>query len=567
MAKITTAEQYETVRAALKSELAKPKDKQDARFMRDAIAALQETGGKFDRPAEPQFSTGEALKRMPRAALETILTSMVGMGNQLGGTLAGVKGAVDPNDTYMDARNRRVAEGEAAVANAPNISPEGRAMMGGLATGAENSGLSAGLDMAGDAIEAVGNVAGIGPELRDVSGTAALLATMRTPKKVVPTTPGELAVVRMRANGFIVPPGTPTGTGTRGQPLYAGSRTERTAAGVAGTSDIENVISMHNQGVAQKFAARAGGLPEGQVTPGGVARATAEANRAYDNIKEFDVPVLLPLPEYNHLLKRIQDLVDNTNPLRGAPNGEIRALQQLLLNPKGARVSHFVDRIKELRDKSFRNAQTAKTSGGADLHDLSVAQRQAADILEDALDSFLSDTAATFPDPGTRALIGKLHQDWTTARSRLSTLHVIRDAMNPETGALDASVIAKAGETVRLHPDLQRIAEAYAVNPKALRAPEMAARTAASPISRIDAISLGFGATIGTSAAAAGGNPYLAMMGALSPMLARLAARQYALRGPTARAVQRETVRAVRAGARGTAALNALKNVEDEDER
>jgi hypothetical protein len=570
-----TKEEYDLLRSELAKELDKPKDQQDVQFMHAAVKKLQETGGQFDQPAGKGMSAGEQMVRMPRALAETLLSSIVGMGTQMRGTLEGIKGAIDPNDTYMDAKNRVHAEADAAFQQAAamndagspgGISPEGRAMMGGLQQGAENFGIPQALDATGDVIEAVA-----GPEARDATGTAALLATMRAPKSPAATTPGQLAVARMRQNGFIVPPGTPTGTGPGGKPLYAGTLTERTASRMASTATIEDAISMANQSVAQRYAARAGGLPEGQVTPGGVKRATDAANEAYGNLKKFDVQVLLPLPEYNGLLRRIHDIVDNTNPLRGRPNPDIVALRDRLLKANGARVPHFVDEVRALREDSFLNSQAARNGGGARLESLSKAQRQAADILDDALDSFLRDTAAQMSkqDPATGAIVGKLYEGYTQARSRLSTLHVIRDAMNEQTGAIDASVIHNAGQTTRLHPDLQKIAEAYEVNPKALRAPEQAARTASAPLSAVDTISLGFGVTGAGAGYAVGGatGAGLGAMAAIAPLATRMVARQYALRGPSLRSAQRAAAMAVRAGARGVALEESLPGMEPEYER
>lgn len=514
-------------------------------------------------PQEQQLTPWQLTKRMARAGAETALTSMAGLGTQMRGTLAGIKGALDPNDTYMAARNRVYEQFEQAMANS-NISEEGRAMMGGMSQGMESTGIPAALEMIGTGIETVA-----GPEARDALTTVAMLATARSPAKVKPTLPGELAVERARAAGYIVPPGTFTGVKPGGKPKYVGGPVERTAARMASTAAIEDAISMKNQQVTSQWAAKAGELPEGFVTPGGVQRATAEANAAYDAIKAFDPgPVQLPLPQYQQLFDRILKLGNNTNAFSGAPNAQIRELQRTLLNVNGARVADFVDKIRELRDDSFANLRASENAGGAELRRLGIAQREAADILEESLDHFLYDLAVQAPTDAERAVLASLHGNWTKARARLSALHDIRDAMNEQTGAIDAAKIAKAGERHKLHPALQVIADAYEVNPKMVRAPEQAARSASAPLSAVDTISIGFGATAGGAAGLTTGGTLAggvgAMIGAIAPLATRMVARSYALRGRTARNTQKYAGKVLRQASRAITGEATLPDDENE---
>jgi hypothetical protein len=105
--------------------------------------------------------------------------------NKPAATLMGLKGAIDPNDTYMGARDRyreAIATDQLAVKDDRLRTPQGQTManaIGAYANAAHGLGgsLLRAPEVAGDAVERVA-----GPEARDFTESAASLLSMRSPR-------------------------------------------------------------------------------------------------------------------------------------------------------------------------------------------------------------------------------------------------------------------------------------------------------------------------------------------------------------------------------------------------
>lgn len=516
-----------------------------------------EQGNSIVDPLPPM-----SLKDRATGVLDVAQSGLRGMVNYPAEVAAGVggaiAGAVDPTITarqgYQDAKTRarqQITEGQGVVQSEHLRTPQG-------VRTAQAIGELPGISHMGRAIENIGS--GIehyaGPEARDVIGAGLSLATLRAPRVGRGSPAANQAVQRARQAGYTVPPTT-----TLGEGAYAGTKTERTAAGLGGSTQVNAKIVERNQQVTDRLAAQAGGLGGELPSPANLQRSVDEAHAAYDALKTFDVPV--PLASSPTYAQRVADLGQGVAGFQSRPNRLVRTLQREL-NTATPRVPNIVDKVRELRQQSFKNIGSDDVAR----QELGHAQRQAANILDDELDAFMQQAASQSNNPNLTSLLGRLHQEYTRARQQLSVLHDVSDAMNPATGSIDAAKIARLADSHTLNPQLQQIADAYnTVGPDGMRNIARAQRQAGTPLTSSDAYMVTLGGGMGAAAggiagAEAGGTALAATIGALGPPAARYLMRQYALRGQGARALGNATSATARTGARTTA---AGMRVEDED--
>jgi len=502
-------------------------DDESARTLAAAYAAAPEdkamsVGDIATGVGDVAVSAARGLVNQPSVTLNATLGGLVnmlpgGVGFKEGYRLLKQQGRedIESGNELVQSERLRTPQGErvaSAIANAPGFKQVNQA-----------------LESIGGGIEKYA-----GPEARDIAGSIATLATLKGPRAAAPVTDAAKAVRDMRNAGYIVPPTTSMGAGK-----LAGPASERVLASVSG--GVDNAIAVKNQVVTDRFAARAARLSEDTTTPAGVEKATKQADDAYVQMKKLDVPVALQTPQFitdtMALGKGIAGFSDKTDKA-------IVRLQNSLLTAE-PRVPNIVDKVRELRRDSFLN----KAADDPARQRLGIAQRQAADILDNSLDQFLQRLAGRYPGRG----IEQLHAAYLDARSQLSTLHTIRDAMNPTTGSIDAAKIAQAATEKKLPAPLQVIANAYNANPKALRSVE---KVAPSADFKVNLVGTSVGAGVGASL---GGVPG-AVIGAIAPTLARFLAREYVTRGKQARLAQKAVGQANRTTARTIAAQHMVED-------
>lgn len=456
---------------------------------------------------------------------------------------------IEAGEGIVRSERLRTPEGEtaaAALGNLPGVQQVGQVL----------SNVKQGLDRlvgqptsdtlaAGAELATLRGAQGI-PERIPVAGTGGRLARG--------TGASEQAVAAAERLGYTPLPTTLVGRNPAGQSLYAGTKTERTLAGLGGGEQVNARIAVRNQTITDRLAADAIKINEEFLTPVNVQMAVDHANAAYNKLKSFDVQVPLSSQYVNDVTRIGQGVAG----FPSKPLPQIVALRDELLKATPS-VPNIVDKVRSLREHAWRN----RSSADPDAQLLGQAQRQAAEILDQELDRFMQTAAATTSNPNLQAILNRLYGEYTAARTQLSKLHDVRDAMNPVTGSIDAAVLARLSQTHRLAPELQQIADAYnAIGNDGMRNIQRATRIAGRPLTVADAamgvVGANAGAYLGGPAVAASG----AAIAALGPAAARLLAREYVLRGRQTRAIQHQ----LSIGARGTGAAVAAGEAVDTEE-
>lgn len=494
---------------------------------RRLAAALAETPRK-------QFSAGQ----IAAGVADVIGSSIRGTINEPATTLAGLAGAVNPNDTYMDAKARARAQIEMGDALVPS---EGLRTEAGPAI-ANVIALSPGMQQIGMALDAIGD--GIekiaGPEARDVVESAMTLATLRSPRTLakprVPTPPAAQAVDRMRNAGFTVPGHTPTGPGG----ATAGTASERVLAGVAGGERVDAMISVANQDVASRWISRGGRLDTEFVEPAAVQRAIKNAELPYEELRQAGIAVQ---PDMT-LLQDASRIINEAGQV-GTP--AVRAVRDLT---KPLSVDHVIDSVRQLRQQGFKRM----ASDNVEAQEIGDLQIKAADALDAVLERSLSREAAAAAQTDNAtlaAVLKRLHGAYVDGRAWRADLHIIEDVMNPSTGSIDPARLARIGERRRLNPQLQVVADAYRTSPSAMQKVESASR--AAQLGTMD-VAMGGGVQSVRSAAGLG-----TLIGS---MLGRQAARR-AASAPRKRGLEAMRARNRRRVARATALAQSVDNEEE----
>jgi hypothetical protein len=506
-------------------------------------------GGAIRGAADVALSAARGLVNKPAA-------TVVGIGTGIGEKLAGGTYTEGHMRGVEDA-NRRIAAGEGIVGDARLRTPEGPRVAEALGKvpigyGATVGDVSRGLENVGEGIERMA-----GPAARDIAGSAAELATLRGPASVRPVTAAAKAVDKARRAGFMPSPTTPTGLSAAGKPTVAGTPAERLAAGIGGAGKVDDTIAVRNQAKTDAYAAKAGELGD-TPSPASLNRAKAGADKAYANLKAFNVNVPLnqipvkPAVIQNGVVMTpattfadaVMKLGEGVAGFPDKASAAVRRLQRQLLGAT-PRVPNIVDQVRKLRADSYKNKASADVSA----QELGVAQRAAADLLDDQLDRFMQQTVATTNNPNLKSVLGRLHGEYTKARTKLSTLHDIEDAMNPATGTVDAAKIAGLRRP-GMNTELLKIADAYdALGANAMKNVSKASRGASIDITSADLAFIPMSAYAGAQIGGGTG----AAIATLAPAATRLLAREYATRGYRARAIGGSIGAAARGGARAAA--------------
>jgi hypothetical protein len=354
----------------------------------------------------------------------------------------------------------------------------GARTLGGAVTG----GVSAGLvdpSQAGAGAMVGGALPGVVKALGAAGGAAGKV--LRGPEQSADLA---AAVAASRQAGYVIPP-------TQARPTLL----NRTLEGLSGKITTAQNASARNQGVTNRLAAEALGLPPDTKLTGDVLTTVRQqAGQAYDALG--NAGVITPAQTYT------QALDDIAKPFRtaaaGFPNGKpspVIDLVESLRSPQFDSAS-AVAKIKELRtaaDDAFRTGNT----------DIGRASRSAAKALEDAIEDHLQRTGST------QAL-----QAFKDARQLIAKTYTVEKALNSTTGAVDARKLgAQLTKGKPISGELKQAGDFANRFPKAAQPPEgMGSLPQTSPLDWIPAGA----AAMGT------GNP-LMMLGVGARPLARSA--------------------------------------------
>lgn len=467
-------------------------------------------------------------------AADIAMSGLRGMVNEPSTTLAGLVGAVNPNDTYMAAKGRgraAIEQDDQLVRSERLRTPQGELM-------ATVMGMDPGLKLIGNVLnaggEAVERVAG--PEARDVTESALTLATLRTPGRA-PTRrpPAAAAIERMRQDGFVVPGHTPAGPGG----ATAGSGGEKVLAGVAGGDRVDSMISVRNQDVASRWMSRGANLGTEFVEPEAVARAIQMAEIPYEEIRKAAITVRPDQP----LLQEAARIVNEAGTISPTAVRAVRDLTQPL-SPDGV-----IDSVRKLRQQGFRRI----SSDAVEAQEIGELQVAAADALDSVLERSLQREGAAAAQTGNVTLartLQRLHGAYVQGRAWRADLHILEDVMNRTTGAVSAQKLQRISQRRRLNPNYQRVVDAYNTSPYALQDLAPASRTA-----QVGTMDVAVGGGMGSVRSAAG-------LGTLiGTLLGRHAARK-AASSPGNRALAAMRARNRRRVALGTAGAQSVNNEE-----
>lgn len=380
----------------------------------------------------------------------------------------------------------------AAIGGANTI--PGAAAIGGVAgllqptvSGRETA-MNTGLGVAGGAIgQAIANK--IPPMLRRRVDAAAATQTANAPRFDTAR--------RAAKEGYVVPPAD----------LEPGMLSE-TVSGLSGKIKTAQVASQRNQEVTNNLVRRALNLPkEAPLNPQTLASIRSAAGESYEAVA--NVGTVTPGKAYSEALdKAVEPFLAQSKsfPNRKMPQvvDDIMAYKTDAFDARAA-----VEAIKVLRDDAASAyAASNKTVGKA--------YKKAAEALEQALDDHLVATNAP----------GELLNSYRTARQTIAKTYTVEGALNPVTGAVDASKLSAALKKGKpLSGELRQVGEFATAFPKATQA----LKEAPKAVSPLDFAVGGFGLGQGS------GVP-------MALMAARPVARSLLLSGPVqSRALQQTT--------------------------
>lgn len=510
------------------NQVAKAETEAFARRSRD-VAALKESAAEL---------SGNPLKagaQLVTGAFDVTAGGIAGLAEKLEGLGRGAVGAINPNDTYMDARRRTPPP----VRDPAPVTPGGRVIANALNTALGVVGVPQTLNATGEGIESL-----LGPAARDVAGTVTEAATLAVPAmRGRPQVPLAQAVENAERLGYVTPAYAPTGRA--GQ--TAGGAVERAVEGAA-TQSSEAIKSVVNQNVTDRLAARAGRLDTEYTTPTAIENAVQRAEAPFADIRQTKLEFASD-PDYYRSVRDITGSQYNGRGVKLPIDEIVKKLQDALLSARRHTVDSLIDQIGILRSQGFRalgGVDDAAAIRGA-------AQLKAADALESLMERGLDRAAqrAQTVSPAASVLLQRLIQQYRTGRAWRSDLHIIEESMHPgKTGVIDAHRLARISQRRGglKNPILQGVAET---------AHNFPAVTTPLPQASRGAVQTGIGAATRNEMGALGAT--------IGRMLSRTSLRMAQSRrtGSRAAVVRAGTRAAVVGGARAAALENEVNREEE----
>ena len=346
------------------------------------------------------------------------------------------------------------------------------------------------------------------PMTPDELGTLMTVGGVRvSPASIIEKTTAKAAAQAAHDAGYVLPPVEAT------KPV---SLTSKVLSSPAGKIKTQQLASETNQGVTNELAATSLGLPKDTVLSADVFRnIRAQAGKAYEAVKQA-VPQITSDDEYDTAVSSLGGA--NSQAAKHFPN--ITKNQGILdLVDELKQVKEFpteagVEIVKELRYNATANL---KAMDDPSRHALGLAQRQAADLVDDLMERNIEKT-------GNTGAIAAYKQ----ARRLIAKSYDVEGATNPSTGDVNAVGLAKLSAKGRpLTDELATIAKAASAFPKSMQNP--ANFGGAEPWSALD--------FFGAAGSAAAGHP-----GAGAAILARPLVRSTILSKPYQRSMMQPSV-------------------------
>lgn len=481
----------------------------------------------------PVVATGQ----LAAGAFDVVGGGIAGLAERIEGVGRGLIGAVNPNDTYHDARKRTPAP----IRDPQPVSAGGKVIQNALGAVIGGTRIPDVLNAVGGGIEAVA-----GPDAREALGTLAEVATLplsrgKPPARLAPA--GE-ALANVERNGFITSSHAPTGP-TGG---VAGTVTERAGSTIAGVDKVDALKSVANQEVTSRFAARGARLGSEFVEPATIREAVRRAEIPYDELRASGVRVA---PD-QALLNDAAAILNEASGISPAAARSVRQLTQPL------DTGSVIDAVRQLRQQGFKRV----AGDNVEAQEIGALQLRAADALDGVLDRSLQRAAATARQAGNTAeasVLDRLYQGYVDGRAWRADLHILEEVTNPTTGAVSPAALARISERRRMNPQYQAIVEAFQATPYSMQDVAKASRAAQA----------------GTMDVAVGGGlgNALVNLSGLGKVAATIAVRRGAARAgvqrlsPWRREMNRRAERTLRQGGSAAVRATALNSaLGDEDQ-
>ncbi len=257
--------------------------------------------------------------------------------------------------------------------------------------------------------------------------------------------------------------------------------------GVAGKQSVEDLASIKNQSVVNAKAKIAIGLgKKDQLTPDALKSVRDEAGKVYEQVAQSGT--IKPDRQYamqlSNMLSDAGKLGKDFKGANVAANKQVSELVETLWQPK-FESRNAVEYVKQLRDDAKGNLSKFNTDPAR--RALGTAQKKAADILEGQIDRHLQ-----------AAGNAKLAKDWKNARQLIAKTYTIEAALNPSTGNVSASKIAKQLQKGKpLSGELKEVALAATKTPKAFKDQAVnSSKPGFSPLDLYGGSGLGVGASL-----------------------------------------------------------------------
>lgn len=292
--------------------------------------------------------------------------------------------------------------------------------------------------------------------------------------------------------GYVIPPAD----------LNPGILTEA-ASGLSGKIKTAQVASQRNQGITDALARRALGLADdAQLDDAVLTSVRGKAGQAYEAVSKAGV--VQPGKSYADALDdAVKPFVSQSNsfPGRGVPK-VVQEIQSLKTNAFDA--GDAIETIKVLRNEADTAYRAGDNLAGK-------AYKKAATALEQAIDDHLVKSGAPTD----------MLKNYREARQLIAKTYTVKNALNPQTGSVDAGKLAKDLQRGKpLIGELRQIAEFSQAFPKATQALKEAPK-ATSPLDW----------AVGAMSGTATGNPLM-----LAGIAARPTVRSALLSQPVQRA-------------------------------
>ena len=273
--------------------------------------------------------------------------------------------------------------------------------------------------------------------------------------------------IEAREAGYVLPPSAASETP---------SALSQLLTGWGGKIKTAQAASQANQETTNKLAAKALGLPESTTLTTKVFNdLRAKAGDAYQAVKN----AYTSMTTDGTFTKDIHELTGSNSQAAAMfpdimKNPEIEKLQAALLQADRVPTDAAIKVVKKLR---FDANQNLKAIGDPGKHALGLAQRQAADAIDNQIERNLMDLGGHGKGPsgfgpGGEGYAENVVQKYRAARQLIAKSYDVEGATNEATGDVNARGLARLSDKGRpLSGELDTIANAAKAFPKAMQNP------------------------------------------------------------------------------------------------